>query len=83
MPEEWWLSRLCEEFNCLPSDALREVMRAPFGLLERIIESRAYAYMKRQWENAETAEAVQRLGDTELLRLVQTIEAELIQESSD
>ena len=51
MPYDLWLSRLSEEFGCLPSAAIREWQRAPDGLLERIIEARHYA------RHGQTAEA--------------------------
>lgn len=50
MPWEWWIGRLCEEFHCLPSQALREWLRVPAGLLESIIEMRAYAGAKARYE---------------------------------
>jgi hypothetical protein len=42
----FWLSRICEEFHCLPSQAMREWLTAPAGLLEEILEARAYAHAK-------------------------------------
>jgi len=43
-PFAYYLSRLCEEFpGTLPSEMLAEIDRLPVGLLEEIIESRAYA----------------------------------------
>lgn len=50
LPFEYWIGRLCEEFHCLPSQALREVMRAPAGLLETIIEFRQYARAKAAYD---------------------------------
>ena len=56
MPQEWWISRLCEEFpGRLPSEVLREWERAPSGLLETILEMRAFAGVKRQSDAAKTA----------------------------
>ena len=37
------LSRFCEEFHCLPSQAWREVRRLPHGMLHTILEYRLYA----------------------------------------
>ena len=54
VPIEWWGARLCEEFHCLPSQALAEWERAPCGLLETIIEMRAFAAMKAALDRAET-----------------------------
>lgn len=56
MPEVWWLSRICEEFHCLPSEALREWRRQPLGLLEQIVEARAYAHAKRLVDRAKSSE---------------------------
>ena len=43
----WFLSRICEEFNCLPSAAIQEWEDQPAGLLESIIDMRAYAAAHR------------------------------------
>ena len=34
---------MAEEFGCLPSQAIREIRRAPDGFLEDIVEARAFA----------------------------------------
>lgn len=52
MPEDWWISRLCEEFGCLPSQAIREYQSAPCGLLETILLYRTYARSHRAWHSA-------------------------------
>lgn len=53
MPLVWWISRLCEEFGCLPSQAMREWLTAPDGLLEEIVEMRAYVKARRNYETAQ------------------------------
>lgn len=82
MPLVLWISRLCEEFGALPSQILREVAMAPSGLLEEIIETRAYiqAYVSVQakdrpkgWEPPTPAMEV----------LVRQIEADLAKEERD
>ncbi len=42
MPEVFRLSRLCEEFHALPSAVVAEMDRVPVGLLDEIVETRAY-----------------------------------------
>jgi hypothetical protein len=41
------MSRLCEEFHCLPSEAYREWRTVREGLLEEILEARAFASIKQ------------------------------------
>jgi hypothetical protein len=45
-PWEWVISRICEEFNCLPSQALNEMLDDPSSMALEIIELRAYARAK-------------------------------------
>lgn len=43
-PFAYYLSRLCEEFpGKFPTEIMAEMDRLPVGMLEEIIESRAYA----------------------------------------
>jgi phage tail protein X len=46
-PEQWLVSRVCEEFGCLPSEALVEIEEGPTQLVLDIMELRAYANAKR------------------------------------
>ena len=49
MPEAWLISRICEEFGCLPSDAIYE----PLPLVVEIMDLRAYRRAKAdldRWE---------------------------------
>jgi len=55
VPFVWWISRLCEEFHCLPSAAYREWLDAPDGLIEHLLEARAYAATKAACDRAQTA----------------------------
>jgi hypothetical protein len=85
VPFALWVSRLCEEFSCLPSAALREweawqETDQP-DLLEEIIEARAYAAAKRASDDAETPEARQRLPKTWLFGMVTEIEMQLAREA--
>ena len=43
MPATYWIARICEEFSCLPTAAVREWRRAPDGLIAQVIEARAFA----------------------------------------
>lgn len=66
-----WIGRICEEFHCLPSQALIEWQDAPCGLLEDIIEARAFAAAKQVVDS--TADA-KHLPDSPMVALVQQIE---------
>lgn len=55
-PFEWVVSRICEEFGCLPSEALRELLDEPRGMALDIIELRAYARTKAQMDEAKRPE---------------------------
>jgi len=43
MPAAFWIARICEEFDCLPTAAVREWRRAPDGLIAQVLEARAFA----------------------------------------
>jgi hypothetical protein len=79
------MSRLCEEFYCLPSQAYAEWERlqgtALSDLLIEILETRAYAAAKQATDAATTAEARKALPKTELFGLVKEITFELVQEA--
>ena len=55
-PFEWIVSRVCEEFSCLPSEALRELLDDPNNMALDIIELRAYARTKQQIDDAKKQE---------------------------
>jgi len=80
MPQTWWVSRLSEEFHCCPSAALREWQQAPEGLLEEIIEMRAFAAAKHIVDSAQRRQDIPR---TPMCQLVQRIEFELVQAQVD
>ena len=46
-PEQWLVSRVCEEFGCLPSEAIVEIEEGPTQLVLDIMELRAYANAKQ------------------------------------
>lgn len=47
------VSRLCEEFGCLPSQAQEELEDGDLGLLVTILEMRTYARAKAMVDQAE------------------------------
>ncbi len=53
-PEEWLISRICEEFDCTPEEALRQDGR----LTMDIIELRGYARAKEALKKAKSKEDV-------------------------
>ena len=72
------MSRLCEEFHCLPSAAWREWRRLPAGMLERILSVRAYARMKATYDARGRGTV-----DPPLLLTVREIDFQLVQEARD
>lgn len=56
MPYEWWISRWCEEFQCLPDAALSAWLHTPSGIFESILEFRAYAHAKARYEEVQHLE---------------------------
>jgi hypothetical protein len=75
MPLEYWLGRLCEEFPGLtPLTALRDWLAAPPGFYEEMIEARAYARTKAQYDGAQSKSD---LPDSPMLGIVTAIEFEL------
>lgn len=80
MSDAFWIGRLCEEFACLPSQALAEWRSAPVGFLEEIIEARQYAKAKRIADSAERKADIPTGG---MFDLVKSIEFELAQREID
>jgi hypothetical protein len=72
-----WLSRLCQEFGCLPSAALREWRRAPAGLIEEILEARAYIGTREAYDRAPKKSE---LPPSPMLDLVHEIRGRLVRE---
>lgn len=73
---------MCEVFGALPSEILREIDRAPVGLLDEIVEARAYmqAYASVQAQDAPRGMTP---PTPPMERLVRQIDAELAQEALD
>lgn len=64
VPREWVISRICEEFHCLPSDAEKEDADTVFN----IIELRSYARAKSVTEQPEADEdTLRRAGISEAM----------------
>ena len=80
MPFVWWLSRIAEEFHCLPSEAWREWREAPCGLIEDLLEAGAYAHAKHVVDTARTAADI---PAEPLYALVHEIEFALVKEARD
>ena len=80
MLKKWWLSRVCEEFHCRPSQAVWEWDHAPIGLLETIIEFRAFAGAKQLYDHAKTATQRAALPDDPMIALVEALEFAAVRE---
>jgi len=77
-PIEWTISRIAEEFSTDPVRALWLIDNAPLGLIETILDLRAYA---GAWEALRSArgdaKTQTRIYDTPAGKLVLEIEADL------
>lgn len=78
---EWLISRICEEFQCLPSQAVREWDADDEGLVLDVMELRGYARAKQAWDQATESgdeKAVSRLVQDEAVKRVAEMEYALI-----
>ncbi len=75
-PPRWLVSRVCEEFHCLPAQAEQELDRDFDGVLE-VIELRAYAQTRARLMSAQNEEQAPK---GKMADLVMDIEFALIQE---
>jgi hypothetical protein len=66
-PFEWIVSRVCEEFDCLPSQAMRELELGDADLVFDILDLRAYARTKEMVDHAKSP------GDVKVTPLVQDV----------
>jgi hypothetical protein len=73
-PFEWVVSRICEEFHCLPTAALTELLDDPAGMAIEILELRAYARAKESLDNAKSKNDV---PDSPMIDMVMEIQADL------
>jgi len=49
-PLEFVIGRICQEFHCLPSAAIRELDTLPYGLITEILQCLAYARAKAAYD---------------------------------
>ena len=76
-PFEFWIGRICEEFHCLPSEAMREWRTSPAGFLEDVMEARAYA---QAWAMVDGAKSAKDIPSSPLTDLAITIRRELAED---
>lgn len=75
------LSRFCEEFHCLPSQAYAEWQRLPVGFLETMLLYRNFVNVKQMYEHAgDDVDAVKSLPPSDMLDLVKEIEFDAVME---
>jgi len=74
------VSRLCEEFHCLPSQAAAELATEYGWEALEIMEARAYAHAKARFDAAKSAED---LPDTPVMELVKDIAFDLAREAME
>ena len=81
---EWLISRICEEFQCLPSQAVREWDADDEGLVLDVMELRGYARAKQAWDEASGSDGdqarVAKLLQHDLVKQVAEIEFALVRE---
>ncbi len=51
-PYAWLVSRVCEEFHCLPKDAETAIEEDEEGLIFEVMDLRALAATKREFDHA-------------------------------
>ena len=66
-PWEWVISRICEEFGVLPTQAIKELDKDPERLVYRIITLRAFARSKSHVDNAK------KFSDIKMDRMVEKV----------
>jgi len=49
-PEEWIISTICEEFHCLPNEAIKAIQEDEGFTLFKILDYRAYARAKEIYD---------------------------------
>jgi hypothetical protein len=58
VPENWLVSRVCDEFHCVPSVAVQELTGDPERRVVSILEMRGYARTKAAIDAAQKPEDV-------------------------
>ncbi len=72
---EWVISRVCEEFHCLPSQAVKEIMTDPNQMALEIMQLRNYARAKEALDNAKNADEI---PDSPAIDQVWMVQAEIV-----
>lgn len=75
MPGEWAVSRICEEFGCLPRTAVRALQRDP-ELIGRVLELRAFARAHERFKTEKAEDSLPAAGTDPMLDLVWEFTAE-------
>lgn len=78
-PAEWLISRVCEEFRCLPSVALRELEEHDADLVASVMALRSYAAAK---QHVDSSPAKKELLMTPAIRQVFEIEIAIMAEDA-
>ena len=79
-PGEWVISRVCEEFNCLPAAAIEAIDDDIGGLLFKIIGLRSYKKAKEQFDEGQKEPDLTKRPSGPLFDKVREIEWELNKE---
>jgi len=76
------MASLCEAFpGRFPTEVWAEIERLPAGMLDDVLEARAYRQVKEMTDGAETQEARRRLPQTPLFARCREIEMDLAAEA--
>lgn len=70
-PFEWVISRICEEFHCLPTQAYKELMIDPLNMAIDIMELRSYANAKEILDHAKSESDIPKSSAIEQVWMVQ------------
>lgn len=73
------VSRVCEEFGCLPSQAIAE-LEANDELVFDVLDSRAYS---RAWEVVDAATSPDQVPESEMVDWVFLVQHELLKRRND
>ena len=79
-PYEWMISRVCEEFNVLPSAAIRELENDAEHLVFSILTCRAFARAKELYDRAKTEKEMNGLPKSRIMELVKEIDFDIARE---
>ena len=74
------ISRVCEEFNVLPSAAIRELENDAEHLVFSILACRAFANAKELYDRAKTEKEMNDLPKSRIMDLVKEIDFDIARE---